>query len=416
MCSHYHDRPLLRGHLTRCLEIDLYCSVILGSYLVCAAPLRRGPDRGHAAPLRRGPGRGHAAPLRRGPDRVRAAPLRRGPGRVHAAPLRRGPGRGHAAPLRRGPDRGHAAPLRRGPGRVRAAPLRRGPGRVHAAPLRRGPGRGHAAPLRRGPDRGHAAPLRRGPGRVHAAPLRRGPGRGHAAPLRRGPGRVHAAPLRRGPDRGHAAPLRRGPDRVHAASLRRGPDRVHAASLRRGDGEIEPGNTVEVLFLNNDEGHESYDALDAMVMKVDTDVRPTRYYVHFKDMARRHDRWVTRPEISRVYRSQLLPIQMVEPTSPPASGPSRRKRAPTGSSPEPASRERLPSCECDSQTDPADRPPREASGRAGGSPCRAAAAAALPSPRSGRSTPARRLSFVPELSPPPPAEETGDRPVATGAQ
>ncbi|XP_037091810.1 serine/arginine repetitive matrix protein 1-like isoform X2 [Pollicipes pollicipes] len=184
----------------------------------------------------------------------------------------------------------------------------------------------------------------------------------------------------------------------------------------RGDGEIEPGNTVEVLFLNNDEGHESYDALDAMVMKVDTDVRPTRYYVHFKDMARRHDRWVTRPEISRVYRSQLLPIQMVEPTSPPASGPSRRKRAPTGSSPEPASRERLPSCECDSQTDPADRPPREASGRAGGSPCRAAAAAALPSPRSGRSTPARRLSFVPELSPPPPAEETGDRPVATGAQ
>ena len=36
---------------------------------------------------------------------------------------------------------------------------------------------------------------------------------------------------------------------------------------RTGDGEIDPGNTVAVLFLNDDNGQENYDAMDAMVSR-----------------------------------------------------------------------------------------------------------------------------------------------------
>ena len=37
---------------------------------------------------------------------------------------------------------------------------------------------------------------------------------------------------------------------------------------RTGDGEIDPGNTVEVLFRNDEDGQENYDAMDAMVRSV----------------------------------------------------------------------------------------------------------------------------------------------------
>ena len=63
------------------------------------------------------------------------------------------------------------------------------------------------------------------------------------------------------------------------------------------------------------------------VMKVDTEERPTRYYVHFTDTSHRHDRWVTRDEISRVYRAQLRPIQTVEsPMVPTAHTPAGREK------------------------------------------------------------------------------------------
>ena len=66
-------------------------------------------------------------------------------------------------------------------------------------------------------------------------------------------------------------------------------------------------------------------------MKVDTEVRPTRYYVHFNDTSHRHDRWVTRPDISRVYRSQLRPLRTVPalPTPAPAPAPSSAQPAET---------------------------------------------------------------------------------------
>ena len=56
-------------------------------------------------------------------------------------------------------------------------------------------------------------------------------------------------------------------------------------------------------------------------MKVDTEVRPTRYYVHFNDTSYRHDRWVTRTDISRVYRSQLRPLRTVPELPTPAPAP-----------------------------------------------------------------------------------------------
>lgn len=40
---------------------------------------------------------------------------------------------------------------------------------------------------------------------------------------------------------------------------------VMLPAFSKGDGEIEPGNMVEVLFPNEDEPGESYDALDAKV-------------------------------------------------------------------------------------------------------------------------------------------------------
>ncbi|KAF0295272.1 hypothetical protein FJT64_007200 [Amphibalanus amphitrite] len=97
-----------------------------------------------------------------------------------------------------------------------------------------------------------------------------------------------------------------------------------------GDGEIDPGNMVEVLFLNDDDGQEDYDAMDAMVLKVDMTERPTRYYVHFRDTSYRHDRWVTRSDISRVYRSQLhtpLPLhRWLKPPSEPFRQSSHRRQ------------------------------------------------------------------------------------------
>ena len=73
-------------------------------------------------------------------------------------------------------------------------------------------------------------------------------------------------------------------------------------------------------------GSGSHDATDAMVMNVDTEVRQTRYYVHLDDSSHRHDRWVTRTDISRVYRSQLRPLRTVPempiPVPAPAPAPS----------------------------------------------------------------------------------------------
>ena len=41
--------------------------------------------------------------------------------------------------------------------------------------------------------------------------------------------------------------------------------RFARSAASTGDGEIDPGNMVEVLFLNNEDGQENYDAMDAKV-------------------------------------------------------------------------------------------------------------------------------------------------------